>query len=86
VKHAEATEIRVQLTWDDENVTVSVIDNGVGFESNKLFERKTKISGFGLFSIRERVAHFGGSMSFISQPGRETRVAITVPLKAEKSE
>jgi signal transduction histidine kinase len=37
--------------------------------------------GFGLFSIRERLKHLGGSLELCSGAGRGTRISIIAPLK-----
>jgi signal transduction histidine kinase len=37
--------------------------------------------GFGLFSVRERMADFGGAAEISSEPGQGTQVILRVPVK-----
>ena len=49
-------------------------------------EFKDKLSGFGLFSIRERMEHFGGNLDVESKPGQGTRITLTMPLKRQEGD
>jgi hypothetical protein len=62
---------------------VIVEDNGVGFAPDKLGASSGKMEGFGLFSIRERLNYFNGSMEIESTPGEVTRVILTLPLQPD---
>jgi signal transduction histidine kinase len=72
-KHARIDEVRVRLWREDELMKIVVEDEGVGFDSG------AGGSGYGLFSIRERVDHLGGSMQIESKPGEGTRICLTAP-------
>ena len=54
-RHAEATSGGVHLTTDPASLTITIEDNGVGFDVADV-ERPGKRRGLGLLSIRERVA------------------------------
>jgi signal transduction histidine kinase len=82
VKHAKARKMTVSLTRREERVFVVVEDDGVGFDMS-LPGRQWKRVGFGLFSVRERLSAVGGSYEFQSEPGRGTRITLSVPLKEE---
>jgi len=82
VKHAKARKMTVSLTRREERVFVFVEDDGVGFDMS-LPGRQLKRVGFGLFSVRERLSAVGGSYEFQSEPGRGTRITLSVPLKEE---
>ena len=84
LKHAQASCTRVCMHRAGEHIQVIVEDNGVGFAPDKLAALSGKIEGFGLFSIRERLNYFGGSMKIESTPGEVTRVILTMPLQPEK--
>jgi PAS domain S-box-containing protein len=84
LKHAQASCTKVGLHRDGECLKIVVEDNGVGFAPEKLCAANGKIAGFGLFSIRERLHYFGGSMEIESIPGEVTRVTLTLPIKPEK--
>jgi PAS domain S-box-containing protein len=80
-KHAQACSVSISAAVADENIRISVTDDGVGFDPHEVAARPNHLSGFGLFNIRERLHHLGGSLEVHSTPGRGTCVTITAPLK-----
>jgi|GEM_PF-1617055 len=84
VKHAQAKHIKVAVSCDKDNVSVNVVDDGVGFEPPAEGFGPSRTGGFGLFSICERLEHFRGNVEIKSEPGRGTDVLLTVPIKSEK--
>jgi signal transduction histidine kinase len=72
-KHADATSIRVVLDGDARTLTLSVEDDGRGFDPASTPE------GAGLSNIRDRVESLDGSVSTDSAPGRGTRVHAVLP-------
>lgn len=85
VKHADASTVRVSLTRENESVVLSVEDDGVGFDMHKGPVDVNRPSGFGLFSIRERLSCLGGNLHIDSKPGCGTRAVMTAPIKSELS-
>lgn len=81
VKHAQAHHVKVSLWREEDRLQVAVEDDGVGFDVGDLGSRWQGAKGYGLFSIRERLAPFGGSMTVDSKPGEGTQVTISVLLK-----
>jgi signal transduction histidine kinase len=81
-KHAQACTISISVAIADENVRVSVADDGVGFDPHEVAARPNHLGGFGLFNIRERLHHLGGNLEVCSILGRGTCVTITSPLKS----
>ena len=79
VKHARASRVTVSLLNDDGEVSVLVEDDGVGFDAASRSVYPSAAGGFGLFSIRERIGHLGGHMTIESEPGKGTRIRISVP-------
>lgn len=80
VKHATAANVFVKIRWGGKKVQIVVEDDGRGFTKNK----KRQSSGIGLFSIKERLHSFGGSMNILSEPEHGTTVSIVVPLPPER--
>lgn len=72
-KHARTTNARLSLSRETDQVIVSVEDDGMGFDGD------AACSGFGLFTIRQKVERLGGVLRFDSAPGCGTRVMVTVP-------
>lgn len=81
VKHAQARRARVSSRREDGVIRIEVEDDGVGIDAVVADSHAGQNGGFGLFSIRERLAHVGGSLEIASGPGRGTRVVLTAPLK-----
>jgi signal transduction histidine kinase len=74
IKHAEATRVIVALVERDDVLTLSVEDDGRGFDVDGVPK-----AGFGLIGIRERVELLGGSLTITARPGAGTRVEAVVP-------
>jgi signal transduction histidine kinase len=79
VKHAEATQIILSLDYEPDKVTVRVEDDGLGFDAVEALSRApSEGAHFGLFSIRERLAAYGGSLDIRS--GEGTVATVFIPL------
>jgi len=84
-KHAMASNATIHLDFTDSAVKLYVIDDGVGFDTEKLKVKSDDISGgFGLVSMRERVELLSGEMYISSEPGKGTRLNITIPFTEEE--
>ncbi len=80
VKHAGVTRASVALTpVSDDRLKIVVADEGVGFEVPRVFGSLGHPSGWGLFSVRERVELLGGRLDVESAPGRGSRFTIVMP-------
>jgi signal transduction histidine kinase len=80
VKHAQARGATVSLRREGGEIRVMVEDDGVGFARDSAASRQARGGGFGLFNVRERLAHFGGRLQVESAPGRGTCVTLVAPL------
>jgi PAS domain S-box-containing protein len=83
VKHAKADVMRVSIKRHENELVVSVQDNGVGFDPAAIDHLDTRTGSFGLFSVRERLKHLGGRLSIDSQPNQGSLITMRVPLKNE---
>ncbi len=79
-RHADATKIDVQLRMDETAVTLSVTDNGQGFELSPSHLSTTHSSGIGLAGMQERLQLLGGQFRITSNPGQGTSLTATIPL------
>ncbi|MCJ7828971.1 MAG: histidine kinase, partial [Dehalococcoidia bacterium] len=87
-KHAKATEVEVNLTFNEAAAELAVRDNGVGFKpkvSGDVDRGKKKRDTFGLISMRERARGLGGTFEVQSQSGKGTLVKIVIPIGKEVS-
>jgi PAS domain S-box-containing protein len=80
VKHSGVKRASVRLRpiaggW----LEIQVSDRGQGFDPTKDATTGAGAAGFGLFSIRERLAYLGGHMEVESAPGQGCRVRLRVP-------
>jgi signal transduction histidine kinase len=77
VKHACAQRVQLLMCWDDTFLTVTLSDDGVGFDPAQL-----PTSGhYGLALMRETADALQGSLSIDSAPGRGTRVRLQIALE-----
>lgn len=74
-RHAKATQVLVQVARQDNEITVTVEDNGAGFDLAK--EREA--GGAGWTNIRSRVEYLKGKLDIQSNPGQGTSVHIIIP-------
>ena len=77
VKHAEATQVQIQLKYDENTVSLEMNDDGKGFKP----EAAHQSGGFGLQGIHERVQQLGGTLNIESAPLRGTRLSVRIPLE-----
>lgn len=75
LRHADATELRLTLRFEDDGVFLQVQDNGGGFDAQR------NGRGFGLTTMRERAESLGGNWTIVTAPGQGTRVEIRLPVR-----
>ena len=74
LKHANATNVAIYLCETDDNLKLTVTDNGKGFDL------QTIKKGLGITNIYNRAENFGGSAEIISSPGKGCTWNIKIPL------
>ena len=74
VAHSQAREVHVHLTERDHALVLTIVDDGVGFDVERVVG-----DGLGLISMRERLDPVGGALTITSHPGEGTRIQIVVP-------
>ena len=87
VKHSGVTCAEVDFSLPDpEHLQVVVTDQGSGFDPEVIFAReRDDNSGYGLFSIRERILLLGGAVQVESSPNHGTRFTIIAPTRAHEA-
>lgn len=70
IKHSQANQINVQIVQEPDRLSLTVQDNGIGFDP------KIQTKGMGLKNIRDRVSTFNGKMNIYSEPGKGTEINI----------
>jgi signal transduction histidine kinase len=73
IKHAGSSEVEISIKAEGKDITLSIIDKGVGFDMN------SKKNGIGFENIRRRTELMNGSLDIVSSPGKGTRLTVQVP-------
>ena len=79
-KHAEATRIKISLTYAIDGATLHIDDDGRGFDP-----RMVANDHLGLRIMAERAATIGGDLEIISNPGQGTQIGLTWPNSDEQT-
>jgi len=80
VKHAKASKATFQLFKTNEQITLVIEDNGIGFDTDIISDEQSG-RGIGLMSIRERIATYSGTFTIDSKQGKGTELLIEIPCK-----
>jgi signal transduction histidine kinase len=84
VRHAEATQVVVTFTWDENQVSLRIQDNGRGFEVPPRWVRMVRKGHLGLVGAAERAELIGGRFQVISKSGEGTLIDVTIPRNLEQ--
>jgi signal transduction histidine kinase len=71
-QHAQASTVQVSVRHAEEQILVTVQDDGSGFNPER-------VRGLGLLGMEERARHLGGTFEIDSRPGRGTLLRVTLP-------
>lgn len=86
VKHADATNVFIQLRYEPNRVRVTVRDDGQGFNSDILRFHQASRPSLGLAGMNERAGLLGGTVTVESGPGQGTLVEAKIPYQSKESE
>ena len=73
-RHAEATEVYLELSESLHNIMLSISDNGIGFDPSSIF------SGNGLRNMRRRAERIDGIIDITSEPSHGSTLTLRLPL------
>lgn len=74
VKHAGASEARLRISLENQQMLMKVADNGAGFDPAAATERN------GLRNMQSRAARLGGEIRFQTAPGQGTTLQLRFPV------
>jgi signal transduction histidine kinase len=77
IKHSGARNIRIRLSGENDQVMLTVVDDGCGFDVAAASGK-----GLGLLSMNERVGAVGGALHIASAEQGGTRLEVSVPLRS----
>ena len=78
-RHAQATRVNIVLRRDDQRLSLSIADNGIGIRPGC----RRKANSFGLVGISERISRLGGELTIDSARGSGTTLAMTIPMAVQ---
>ena len=81
-KHAQAQKVTIHIMNSKQQMTFSIEDDGVGFNSEILEDKESE--HFGLKNLKERVRVLRGKFIIDSKPGWGTKIMVKIPLPREK--
>jgi two-component system, NarL family, sensor histidine kinase YdfH len=76
-KHSQAKMVNITIKKVNKYLVIELIDNGIGFKINSIGKHSGK---YGLLGLKERVRLVGGRIEMNSNPGKGTKISITVPI------
>ncbi|MBN1862778.1 MAG: PAS domain S-box protein, partial [Dehalococcoidales bacterium] len=79
-KHARATRVEARIEFGTDKTSVSISDNGRGFEVDDDLAELPREGKLGLAGMAERVRLLDGTMKIESRPGKGTRLMVEVPI------
>ena len=82
IRHAQASQVVVELYQEDERLVMRISDNGVGMGIYS--ETRKSGTSFGLVGVEERVHALGGEFLISSAPGKGTTLTIYIPLEQSR--
>jgi len=84
VQHAQPSEVRIQVCFDDDKIRMRVADDGCGFDPQRALAAEGP--HFGLVGMRERTERIGGRFEIRSTPGEGTELLVEVPVRSAAAE
>ncbi|MFF2483668.1 sensor histidine kinase [Paenibacillus sp. NPDC058071] len=85
-KHANASFVTLEMAYQPDLVTITVLDNGVGFQSELVEFHASHNSHYGLMGMRERVDLLEGRLEIDSKLGQGTKVMYQIPITESRKE
>lgn len=76
-KHSKASELKLFLVENEKGFTLTIADNGIGFNPHS--KKRNSLGGLGIDGIEERVKILHGTFNLSSEPGKGTQINIEIP-------
>ena len=82
LKHAHASQIKINMEINENNLVMTITDNGTGISITP----NKKSRSYGIIGMQERARHFGGHLNITSQAGAGTTMRLRMPLTDNSQE
>lgn len=79
-KHAQATEVVVNIEFTEDSMILNIIDNGVGFNVPNMLSILARRGKLGLLGMNERANLLGGRFQAKSYLGKGTKISVEIPV------
>jgi signal transduction histidine kinase len=79
-KHARATRARINIEHANNRVSISIVDNGIGFDLEQVMKSRVSLEHIGLLGMTERADYLNGDFDIKSIPGEGTTVNLSFSL------
>ena len=83
-RHAHASHVKVEMVFKDEELVLSITDDGVGMAT--VTDTTDTFLGHGIRNMRRVECELGGVLNIESAPGEGTKVSFTLPLREAANE
>ncbi|OPY65920.1 MAG: Sensor histidine kinase LiaS [Syntrophorhabdus sp. PtaU1.Bin050] len=81
-KHSKATHVKVTISVVNKNFTVTIEDNGLGFDENEVKLKSRRLLSVGFAFMKERATILNGSLHINSMENKGTRIDVSIPLES----
>jgi two-component system NarL family sensor kinase len=86
IKYAKASVITIRIERKDSDLKISISDNGIGFDIEKIYENKKVGKMSGLKNMKQRAEILGGILNIFSIPGGGSTVEAIIPINKKSPE
>ena len=80
LKYADSTHIIVQLSHSESLLSITIDDNGKGFDMVAAEKKRNSESGMGILFMKERIQYINGRVFINSIPNEGTRITFNIPI------
>jgi PAS domain S-box-containing protein len=80
-RHAQASRVSIQVKCAADKLVLTIIDNGIGFDTENLLKTASSASTLGLRGMKERALAMNGRIVIESTPGSGTQIQASFPLR-----
>jgi PAS domain S-box-containing protein len=79
-RHAHAEKVETSFDFENDNITLTVKDNGCGFNTSE----SVKLNTFGILGMKERALMLNGELIVRSERNKGTALVLKIPIKKSK--
>src|SRR5262249_47447224 len=84
IRHSHASRLVITVRFAQEDVRITVEDNGKGFDPRSLYNSKSRVMASGFWTIPQRLADLNATFRVSTSEGQGTAVEIVVPYSLRK--